>query len=230
MRRWVLGALAAGMAVSGSAQAAVPVPRPGCFAVRDAAGAGSFAAEVDPSASAVSDAAIDITGLNLGVTPRAVTLYLSLQKLADPGTAAGTLPAYYDARLSRIGGKPLMVWFTNWGPAQPARAVVPDGHVPDPTTPGYDLWTVRGSQGAEVGEPGMPGAPVRVTVTKDLAHSFVAWTFDRSVLERALRVKFTKGTLLTLGRATARYDAVAFPAPADELTEGLVKVGSSRCV
>lgn len=230
MRRWIVGALAAGLAFASSAQAAVPVPRPGCFAVRDATGDGSFAAQVDPSTNAVSDAAIDITGMNLGVTKKAVTLYLSLQKLADPGSAGGTVPAYYDARLRGIGGHELLVWFNNWGPGQPGRALVPGGHVPDPTTPGYDLWTVRASQGAEVGEPGKPSAPVRVTVTKDLAHSFVAWTFDRSGLERALRVRFTKGTLLTLGRATARYDAVAFPAPADELTEGLVKVGASRCV
>ena len=230
MRRWIVGALAAGLTFAGSAQAAVPVPRAGCFAVRDAAGDGSFAAQADPAGTAVSDAAIDITGMNLGVTAKAVTLYVSLKKLADPGSGGGTVPAYYDARLKGIGGSELQVWFNNWGPAQPGRAPVPDVHVPDPSTPGYDLWTVQASQGADVGESGKTGTPVPVTVTKDLAHSFVAWTFDRAVLERALRVKFTKGRLLTLGRATARYDAVAFPVPGDEMTEGLIKVGASRCV
>lgn len=230
-RSWLwLTVAATSVMICGSAEAGVPAPRPGCFAVRDAAGDGSFAAQVDPSATAVSDAAIDITGANLGVTPKAVTLYLSLQKLADPAGSGGTVPAYYDLRLNGVGGNPVLMWFSNWGSAKPARALVPNADVPDPTTPGYDFLAVRGAQGAEVGEQGKPGTPVPVTVTKDLTHSFIAWTFDRSVLERALHVRFTKGTLLTLGRASSRYDAIGYSAPADEMTEGLVKVGASRCV
>jgi len=231
MRPWIVGAVAAGVALAGSAQAAVPVPRPGCFVVRDAVGDGSVLISVDPAFGPTSDPAVDITGLNLGITPKTVTVYLSLKKLADPLTAGGTLPASYDVRLQGVGGKPVSMWLENFGPGQPARDQVKDIAVPDPGDT-HNLRYVRASQGAAVGGAGAdPGIPVSVSVTKDLAHSFVAWTFDRATLQRASGIRFERGRLATLGPASTLYNVLDLAgAPADEAGSGLVKIGTTRCV
>jgi hypothetical protein len=231
-RRWLYLAVAASLVAGGAAGAAVPTPKAGCFAVRDAAGDGSFAAQLDPSMTAVSDAAVDITGMNIGVSAKTVTVYLSLQALADPGSPGGTLPATYDARLQAVGGKSLSMWQYAYGPAQPIRALVKDVGVADPEEPQYNLRYVRAVEGAAVDASGAnPGTPVPVTVTRDLGHSLIAWSFDRGVLEKALGFRFDPGKLLTLGDAATRYDAAdMFGVPADAMASGLVRLGTSRCV
>ena len=231
MRRWVGLALVMGVAVPITAQAAAPVPRTGCFAVRDAVGDASPVATLNPGTTAPSDAAVDITGLNVSVTAKTVSVYLSLSKLADPLTPGGSLPSSYAVHLQGAGAKVVDMWLENFGPGQPVRDQVKDIAVPDPGDT-HNLRYVRASQGAAVGGEGAdPGAPVAVSVTKDLAHSFVAWTFDRVALVRASGIRLQSGRLVTLGPASAAYNIADLAgAPADEAVSGLLKVGSSRCV
>jgi hypothetical protein len=218
-----------GTATAGSGPA---IPRPNCFALRDAVGDGALLAQLDPRFQPVSDDALDITGLNVRVTTKTLTVYLSLKDLSDPFTPEGRLPANYNVSFQGVGGKRVSAWLDNFGAAQPAREAVGDVAVPDPSDPPYNVVYVRKAAGAWViGQAGVPGTPIGVAITKDLAHDFIAWTFDLRTLQKATGFQYKPGRLLQLGEGLTAYSSADVQdVPADWTTTGQVKIGQNHCV